>query len=49
MIQWENVSQKEKETYMKRSKEYVEKGYYQGFTEEELAIFLYRNKDNESE
>jgi len=51
MIEWEILFEAEKKSYRNRAEEYIQKGIYQGYEIEELAIMIYtmENEKNESD
>jgi hypothetical protein len=44
MTDWNNLFTREKQFYLDRAKEYLDKGLYQGFNVEELAVIIYKNE-----
>jgi hypothetical protein len=44
MIKWDSLFQSEKQVYLDRAKQYLQRGQYQGFDVEELAIFIYESE-----
>lgn len=48
MMNWNILPEKQKAQFLERAKYFIEKGYYVGFNEEELAKMLYDSHQKNS-